>query len=268
MPQGEFTFTLGEKDKPVSAETLTKVLEDTLEMLRSISGDFVTSDTPVRWEVVRAETKSPLTITLAPRVLGLAARTARSVGTKIVKAAVSGVKKIESKPVQPPHFNVDAMLAAKDMYLTAQRDGANLVFETKRTKPVTMSAVFVRNVDELVEKVRAYVDHATIEGTLEALSVHVHDNFSIWETLTGNKVECVATGDLLKKAHELVLAKKRVAVTGMVRYRDHKPKSIQVESIRVLRGADELPQPGTMPPIGITGDLPSEEHVWRMRNAR
>jgi hypothetical protein len=268
MPQGEFTIKLGEQGKGVSVETLTQVLEDALKMLRNVSGEFVTTDTQVRWEVVRARMESPLTLTIAARVLGQAARTARAVGNKIVRATLAGVEKIESGAVRPTHFNEDALLAAKEMYLVAAKDGAQVTFATDGKRRITITTDLVRNVDEVVAKARVYVDHATIEGTLEALSVHGHESFSLWEAMAGNKVECYVTAELLKQAHALVLAKKRVAVTGLVRYRDHKPKSIEVESIRVLRGVDELPQSNAMRPIDITGDLSSEEHVWRMRNAR
>ena len=61
---------------------------------------------------------------------------------------------------------------------------------------------------------------------------------------------------------------RRVVVSGRIRYRSHKPTSIQAEEIHPLRDASELPQLEDMPPIDITGGLSPEEYVRRLRDAQ
>lgn len=123
-----------------------------------------------------------------------------------------------------------------------------------------------RHVDKKTAKRRIYTDVATIEGNLEVISVRKRPSFFIWEILTNQKIECFTTDKQLDEIVALLRHKPRIAVTGRVHYRNDIPRSIDVESIRVLRDVNELPQPKDIGPINITEGVSSEEHVRRLRS--
>ncbi len=256
MALNELTITLAGSGH-LRVETLAAALENAVKMLRSIETEFVASGTEVRWEVVRLSMRSPLRMTLAPKI-------AAAVGRKIVRAVLEGVKKIERSPTAPEHFNEDSLRAARELLTAAEKDGAELTFGADNKSEVKLTEQAVKHIDEVVARARKYADHGTLEGQLEEISVHSGTSFAIWEALTSRKVECVITADRVDEAKALL--GKRVAVTGIVRYRNHKPISIQVDRIRRLREASELPQLEDIPPLNITDGLSSEEYVRRLRD--
>jgi hypothetical protein len=261
MPLDELTITLSDKEGRVSVETLTNALENALNMLRSMEFEMVSAGIEVRWEVVRVRMRSPLRLTFAPRIAG---RRGKSLGRKIVKACLRGVEEIEKQATLPPHFNDDALSAARKLAKTSDDERTSLTISSNGSQKVTLTKKAVQHIDEIASKARLYIDFSTIEGRLEIVSVHDHLSFFIWETLTNHRIECFSTESQLIQATSLL--QKRVAVTGRVHYRNHVPKSIDVESIRGLRDANELPQPKDIGPINITDGLSSEEHVRRLRN--
>ncbi len=66
MPAAGFTIKLGEGENRISIDALAEALENALEMLRSVGQEFTPAGTVVRWEVVAASMRSPLTMRFAP----------------------------------------------------------------------------------------------------------------------------------------------------------------------------------------------------------
>jgi molybdopterin-guanine dinucleotide biosynthesis protein len=260
MPSHELTITLVRSGR-LSVETLTQTLENALEMLRSLEPEFVESGTAVRWEVVRVRMRSPLRVTVAPNIGG---KGSQAVARKLVKTCLKGVERIERTAVSPEHFNEAALDAARKLFEVTRKEGAALTFSSNHRDQVTLTEQAARHIDEIVAKARHYLDYGTIEGRLEVISVHDHPSFSIWESLTNRRVECQVSEEQIPAIFALL--GKRVAVTGRVRYRNHVPKSIQVESLRKLRDDTELPDLQDIGPVNITEGLSSEEHVRRIRN--
>jgi hypothetical protein len=263
MPPAGFTLKLGEGEHRVSMDVLAEALENALEMLRGVGQDFTGS--VVRWEIVKASLKSPLTMTFAPSVQGNG-KMPRSVGKQIVTACVNGLAGLEREAALPPHFNEEAMMAAQKLVKGVQKEGAKMTVASDRTNGVTPTVRIVENIKKVVEKARTYTDYGTIEGRLEVISVRGGTSISICEAFTNHRIDCEITTDRLQEAKDLL--DERVAVTGRIHYRNRKPTSIHVESFRRLRDASELPQLEDMSPIDITGGLSSEEYIRRMRDAK
>ena len=59
-----------------------------------------------------------------------------------------------------------------------------------------------------------------------------------------------------------------MAVSGRLRYRNNKPVLMHVESIRILRNTEELPQAKDIGPLDLTNGMSSEDYVRRLRDAR
>ena len=264
MPASGFTIKLGEGENRISIDALAETLENALELLRSVAQDFTPAGAVVRWEVVAAHMRSPLTMRFAPAPRVLSG--CRAFGKQTAAACVHGLAKLEMEPELPPHFNEDALLAVQKLVKGTQKEGARMTIAFDQGQGVTPTTQAVENIKKVVEKARKYIDYGTIEGRLEEVSVHDGPHFTIWEALTNYAVNCAVTLERLEEAKALL--GQRVAVSGRVYYLNHKPKSIQVEEIRRLRDASELPQLKDMPSIDITGGLSSEDYVRRLRDAR
>jgi hypothetical protein len=266
MPPTAFTIKLGEGEKRVSLETLKEALANALEMLRSVSDELAPQGVQVRWEVVAASLRSPLTLTFEPSLRNGKVKQGKRISHKIVSTCVRGVRNLEQGTPPPPYFTEDAILATQKLVKVAQQDGGKVTLAAGRAEKVTPTDRIFEHISAAVEKTRTYLDYGTLEGRLEEISVHGGARIAIWETLTNYKIDCDIPNEALDRIKDLL--GKRVAVSGRIRYRNHRPKLITMESIRRLRDKDELPQPENMPPIDITDGEDPAEYVRRMRDAQ
>lgn len=255
------TLTFGDKKKNLSVEALRNALENALVMLQSLESDFVSADTLVRWEVVKVRMQSPLSITFSPSVN---AKGGRVTERKMVKAAAYDLRAIERNGVAPKHFNEEGLLAVQKLVAVAKKEDTPIAFAIDNEERLSLTEKSSKRVNELVDKARLYVDVSTIEGKLETISVHGGTSFIVWESFTNNKVECRVSKDQFEKWSQYL--GKRVSLTGRVAYRNHIPKSITVDEIRVLRGSSELPEPKDIGPVDITGGMKSEDYIRSIRN--
>lgn len=260
MPTNELTITLARTGR-LSVEALTQTLENALEMLRNLETEFVASGTAVRWEVVRVSMRSPLRVTVAPHS---ESKGFSSIARRMVKTSLKGFERIERAAALPEHFNEEALDAARKMFDVTRKEGAAITLSSDHENQITLTEQAGKNMEEIASKARLYMDYGTVEGRLEIISVHERDSFYVWETLTNRRVECLANPEQFQDAKDLL--GKRVAVSGRIKYRNHVPKSIHVESIHKMPDGSELPSLEDIGPIDITEGLSSEEHVRRMRN--
>src|SRR5262249_7519780 len=148
---------------------------------------------------------------------------------------------------------------------TAEKDGAKVTFASNG-KTVKPSQETLKNISAVMLTARRYIDYGTIEGWLEVASIRGGKHFIVCEVFTNNRIRCNTSQEQFLQW--LPLMKKRLAVSGRIKYKSHKPESINVEEISVLADTSELPQLADIPPIDITGGLSSEEYVRRMRDAQ
>jgi len=268
MSLDELTITLSDKDGRLSVDTLIKALENALEMLRGIESNIIATGVDVRWEVVRVQMRSPLKMTLSPIVRRNQGRGRpnKTIGKRLVKVALDGISNIEHGNAPPRYFSDASIDATRRLVKSVAKEGAILSFESQSMHKFSLTERAAKTIDDWASKARLYMDYSTIEGRLEAVSVHEQTTFSVWETLTNHRVECITDEAQVKEASHVL--GQRVAVSGRVSFRNHIPKSIHVEGpIRVLRPSSELPQPNDIGPVDITGGLSSEDFVRKLRNA-
>ena len=80
----------------------------------------------------------------------------------------------------------------------------------------------------------------SLEGTLEAVTIHDTVAFSIYEAITNRRVECKCDRETLDSATQY--SGKRVSVSGLVSYNEQgAATSIEVDEVRALGNA-HLPQ--------------------------
>ena len=131
-------------------------------MLRNLEADFVTVGTAVRWEVTRVRMRSPLTMTVAPRI---SAKGGRATARKIIRACDQGIERIQNTASVPAHFNEEALNAARQLVSTIRKEGSVLTLGSDKKNRVTLTEQAVQHIDAIVSKARLYVDFSTIEGS-------------------------------------------------------------------------------------------------------
>lgn len=98
----------------------------------------------------------------------------------------------------------------------------------------------------------------SVEGRLEALTIHGRNSFTVFDTLTGHAVECRCDRETLDRAAAHL--GKRLLVKGEIHYgADDKPKWVEVEWFRLL-GAGPLPRNEDM--VGLFADDPIPIDEW------
>jgi hypothetical protein len=113
---------------------------------------------------------------------------------RISDVIADGVAIIEQKPERPPYFS--------DVDLERARELANPVGDEVRAislrrpsrpsrprpRRIQVTKRLVANVDELIgPRLESF---GTVEGTLEAVTIHGRRAFYIWDQLSGRRVEC------------------------------------------------------------------------------
>jgi len=114
---------------------------------------------------------------------------------------------------------------------------------------------------------KQYVTPSSVDGKLDVVNVHSRYRFSVFDELHFKEVRCHFPDHLLDAVKGNL--GKRVTVIGDVKFdaNTDRPISIMVEEIEPLDECDLKPKLfSEMRPINISGDLPSEDYVRRLRN--
>jgi hypothetical protein len=225
---------------PTSGSPLSKIIQAQQafldmgrEVARSVAG---TTRDPVVFSVVRAsESSLDLHMTPAPVPSIATMDTARSVA----RAINMGVATLQREAVRPPHFTDRALEKARDlaalvgdeMPKIGVRNGAG---ETDITKALAT------HVDTILNRATLTVI-GTVEGRLESVTVHDRRTFSVYDLLTGERIEC-SFGHRILLATILGAMERRVRVHGAIRYRDTgEIVGMLAETLQPLPGDDTLP---------------------------
>ncbi len=262
-----FTILIEGRDIGVPAERLGEVLVRTLSVLRAIdAGISEDGKATIQWNVTRATTNSPLSLTLEAQVPGTRSDVSRSV----VKSYMDGLRDLESGRGVPAEFGDDGLKEARSLLSLLDRGIARLEFAMPGESGIAPTLRSAAAIDEYFGRRPTYhLAETTIEGSLETITIHGGEAFDIFDQLSGTRVRCILPDGRLPEA--LSALGKRVAVSGRARFNDKgRPISIEVETIRVLRQGKDLPAASSFEGDGkldITGGIDSAEFVRRLRDA-
>lgn len=262
MPKS-LTIQFVGKDDRLPVEPFLEVLKKTVEALHQLEANLSVSGRPSgEWDVVQASMQSPLILTLAP-----GGEVDEDTSEQVVHAYLHGLRELERAPAPPPYFGDETLKAVKSILGTLTDGVASIRYSAPGEQPVVPTLHAAAHITEIIDTASTPLyEHGTIEGNLEVVSTHRGDSCTIWEVFTKQRVECRLTPEQLEQAKKAL--RQRVAVSGKIKYRRRgEPASIEVESIRVLRTASQLPQPGGIGPIDLTAGVPSEDHVRKQRDA-
>ena len=190
----------------------------------------------------------------------------KELGREFITTFVQNLADIESGRGTPAFLSEAGLKAAKYLVYIIGRDGAEgISVSTATAETVDLTAKAAVNARGLT----TVVDRAagSVEGRLEAISIHRRPKFTVYRSLNNRAVTCLFGRD--KDLDDVIsLLGKRVNVSGTVSYnRLGDPFRVEVESIRRLRDRSELPSitemTGSDP--DFTGGMSTEEYIERLR---
>lgn len=262
----DLVITVHGKETRVTVRSLIEMLEGALAVLREIDARLAENHRAgVQWEVVKVAMNSPLQITLGPRV----PTNRRDYSPDVVKSFMVGIRSLERQAVVPANWSEDALQHMRQLVNLRNNGIASMVFSSPGEEQVEPTLHSAANIEEIQKRQAAhYWEETSIEGRLEAISAHNGTRISIWDVLSNTKVECLVSEAQLEQAKSAF--RRRVAVSGKAKVsRKGKPLSIEVDSIRVLKETDELPQPKSfagLSRVDITGGVDSAEYIRGLRD--
>ena len=237
----------------VSVESFVAVAEKLTDLL----GELETSMTgghALEWHIADLRTGSAH---LAMRPHTEAPRGVES-APPIIPAALDGLKAVEGTAERPPHFSDRALRDAKSLVNAAKRhEGSLSIFggDGAVSRQVPISQRLAAHVDELLGA--ASVAFGSLEGRIEALTVHDSIAFSIYDSITNRRIRC----DCSRKTLDVAMKHfgKRVSVSGEVRFNLGEATSMKVDEVHPL-GTGPLPQ--TKDILGLFADHKIDTDEW------
>jgi hypothetical protein len=168
--------------------------------------------------------------------------TTKTKAQNTIKAIRSGFSRLEKGNTDVPHFNYQAMSAAREL--------SGLV---SKTTAFGITTIHLGNGDgkivnitpkaaEAIKKTMAGAHHAygSIEGKLQTISDRGAFQFVIFDALSDKGVNCFVPQERFPLAHSAF--GKRVRVEGEINYdKEGKPLSIKVQDIKVFKDVKDLP---------------------------
>lgn len=166
----------------------------------------------------------------------------RDTADAVIGATLEGLATVENAAQRPPHFTDEALRTAKSLVIAAKNEPKALAIFGRAQGPrrqVPVSDRLVAHVDALIGP--ATVAIGSVEGTLEALTIHDSVAFSIYDSITGHRVVCKCDRSTLDAAFKHL--GNRVSVSGDIKYSaSGDAQSIRVDAVHPI-GVGPLPQP-------------------------
>lgn len=199
-------------------------------------------------------------------VTGIARDDRPNHGPAVIAACIRGLAELEEAAVRPQYFSDRALQAAKELPQPLAGE-VRQVSIRGAGRQINVTQHVAANVDEVLGQ--TYLAPSSVEGRLEAVSIHDRLSFGVWEPVEHRRVECRFREDMLEEVRSAL--GRRVLVTGDVRFTaSGEPLRVQVESIRVFPEEDALPRTEDLAGLApdLTGGMDSADYVRRMRDGR
>jgi hypothetical protein len=221
-------------DEGVPLARLLEAQERFLNLIREV-GRTIAGERGVTWVVNDTRTGS---LDVGVRAVPRSARVPQSAPREIAHAIADGMAKLGAGPTRPRHFTDAALERAKEFanVLTDELPSVTVRNGRGATRISTLLAAHAETV--LGEPVAVF---GSVEGTLESLTVHDRREFSVYDPLTNERIEC-RFGMRLSPREIGAAIERRVRVYGEIRSRPTgQILYVRVEEIEVQPEPDTLP---------------------------
>ncbi len=231
-------------DGVLSSNKFLKAIKAFFAILDNVTDSVTETRGAIEWQVEVREGSAVLMVQAIPKKVPLGKT------YSVTQAIKAGFHLLESgEKERPPFFNDAAMKGVKDLGVLT---GEDILVKVEGEQ---LSTQVVASVDAILKA--RYIDHGTIEGTLETISGHNGYEFTIYDDLTNNGVRCYfkPSEDTFQKVLNAFSfeRKSRMSVWGDISYRkDGTAISIKVDGFRVFKPQNELPQIESI--VGLFGN--------------
>jgi hypothetical protein len=248
------TITVAAGGDDAEARAFRAVLGDVLDILDALTRDQLGGGIPATWRIVGLEKNSPPQITLECRQ-----------NVKVARNFMYGFGELQQRSSRP--FPPRAMRAARRLGRRFEkREVDTVTFASPGINPVSPTERIAHNADRALAE-KHYVVPSCVDGKLDVVNVHHRTKFSVFDDVNYREVRCYFPDRLFDEVKKNL--GKRVSVVGEVRFdaATDRPVSIKVEDIEPLDENEVKPRLfSEMNPIDISGNVPSEEYVRRLRD--
>lgn len=177
----------------------------------------------------------------------------------VITATVCGLAEMDASTLRPAHFSDKALRFARRLGAVAGQQGAGIELSASGGPAGERVQVLSGRIEahgrQMLRRPREY---GSVEGTLGALTIHGRNAFSVYDAITGKRIECVCDRETIEEVIQHL--GKRVSVSGELRYgSDEEPKKVLVEDFRLL-GVGPLPQAEDV--RGLFADDPVDIEEW------
>lgn len=238
----------------ISAEAFLEAARSLLDLLSEV-GRSLSGREAISWRISGLSTGSA-NLALQPTPATDPAHAGRTISSTVV-----GLAEMDTGGARPPHFSDKALRSATKLGRLASTDGAAVAVRASGgpagERVQVLSGRLVEHGRQMLRR-PSPLEYGSVEGTLEALTIHGQDAFSVYDAITGKRIECVCDRETLERAAEHL--GKRVLVRGEIRRPgDGESKKVIVEGFRLL-GIGPLPQ--TEDVRGMFADDPVDIEEW------
>lgn len=238
----------------VTADAFLDAARSLLDLLSEV-GRSLSDEKPISWRISNLSTGSAA-IELQP-----ASANDRDHAGSTISSMVGGLAEMEYAATRPRHFSDRAVQSASILGQLAGADGARIALRASGGSVEERVQVLSGRVEANGRQVLRQPsprEYGSVEGTLEALTIHGKNAFAVYDAVTGKRIECVCDRQMLEQVIEHL--GKRVLVRGEIRHPgDGKSKKVLVEGFRLL-GVGTLPQVEDV--RGMFADDPVNIEEW------
>jgi hypothetical protein len=255
----------------VSLETYAQATHQVVGILRELDTAISRrSSGTLNWFISRLHNNGTLLLEVLSRQRQLkrqGAEAATDVSTEIAASFVTGLENIECHGTSPPYLTDNGMRRVKSMVSLIHKDGAKgfVASAPDVEKSVEVSEKSTKAIDELLPaKTEAL---GTVEGRLEAISIHGSKKFVVYHSITKKAVNCYFDPQRIMDKVLQTLGS-RISVFGQV-FSNAKgePVKVAVSDFELVEGTGRLPTVAEL--IGsdpdFTGDMTTEEYIRSIR---
>lgn len=208
-------------------------------LIRAVTGDLVgVSPKAVGWIVDSVNSGSPIVYALRPQETP---EIPISELAPAVQVIVDGIRALNEGAVRPPHFNDTAMEKARDLATVLGDRVRALRFYSDGAPPADFTPKVAANVTIALHEDQ-YESLGTVEGRLEAVSVHDKKYFNVYRDLDGTKVQCLFAASEIPADEIGAAIGSRVAVFGILTSRESgRVVRVKVQNLEVFPDPEHLP---------------------------
>jgi hypothetical protein len=189
----------------------------------------------------------------------------RDFGPQVTNAFVTGFENIEKKGISPPYLSEFGMARIDSLLRFIKEDRAKEFEVSDLTRSVRVSNKSSENLGQLLPVTRESI--GSIEGKLEAISIHKRPRVMVYHSITRKAVTCRFEESEFLDAMKSALGH-RVVVSGNVHSNiKGEPIRVEMEALRVLGPESALPdieELGGSDPM-FTGEMTTDEFIRSIR---